>query len=249
MRAAPVRGVFVTGTDTGIGKTVVAAALMRALVRAGLRVAGMKPVASGAILTKDGLRNADALALMRAANVAAPYEVVNPYCFGAPIAPHIAAHDEHVSVDLSLLRERYATLAAGADCVIVEGAGGWLSPLSTTASMADLAAALRLPVVLVVGLRLGCLNHAFLTARAVGAHAAGLAGWIGNRIDPAFERAAENIATLEAHLAPAAAIVPYATASPESAQLAAHAARRLMGLARSARRRPSARSIGRDPSA
>jgi len=232
MSADPVRGIFVTGTDTGVGKTVVAAALIRALARLGLRVAGMKPVASGAALTQDGLRNADALALMRASNVEAPYEVVNPYCFSPPIAPHIAAQDQHVVVDLALLRERYATLAAFADCVVVEGAGGWLSPVSATASMADVAAALALPVVLVVGLKLGCLNHAFLTARAVGAHAAGLAGWIGNCIDPQFERAAQNIATLEGHLGPAAAIVSYAAASPESVELSARAARDLMGRAR-----------------
>jgi len=232
MSADPVRGIFVTGTDTGVGKTVVATALIRTLARSGLRVAGMKPVASGAALTQDGLRNADALALMRASNVAAPYEVVNPYCFSAPIAPHIAAQEQRVVVDLALLRERYATLAAFADCVVVEGAGGWLSPVSITASMADVAAALALPVVLVVGLKLGCLNHAFLTARAIGAHAAGLAGWIGNRIDPEFERAAENIATLEGHLAPAAAIVPYAAASPDSVELPVRAARDLMGLAR-----------------
>jgi dethiobiotin synthetase len=225
-------GLFITGTDTGVGKTVVAAALIRALVREGLRVAGMKPVASGSTLTADGLRNADALALMRAANIEAPYEVVNPYCFAPPIAPHIAAHDQNERVDLALLRERYALLAASADCVIVEGAGGWLAPISTNASMADLAAALALPVVLVVGLRLGCLNHAFLSARAIGTHAAGLAGWIGNRIDPAFERAAENIATLEAHLAQAAALIPYAAPAPETVELSAHAARHLVGLER-----------------
>ena len=230
--APPVRGVFVTGTDTGVGKTVIAAALIRALARDGVRVAGMKPIASGAALTSAGLRNADALALMRASNISAPYEIVNPYCFAAPIAPHIAAHDAAVLIDLALVRERFATLAATADCVIVEGAGGWLTPISERASMADIAAALALPVVLVVGLRLGCLNHAFLTARAVGAHAAGLAGWVANALGPHFERAAENIATLEGHLAPAAAIVAYASQAAEEIELPLAAARALAGLVR-----------------
>lgn len=223
-------GVFVTGTDTGVGKTVIAAALIRALARDGVRVAGMKPIASGAALTPAGLRSADALALMRASNIAAPYEIVNPYCFAAPIAPHIAAHDAGVVIELALLRERFLTLAATAECVVVEGAGGWLTPISSAASMADLAAALELPVVLVVALRLGCLNHAFLTARAVGAHAAGLAGWVGNAIGPHFERAAENIATLQAHLAPAAAIVPYAARASDEIELPLAAARGLVGL-------------------
>jgi dethiobiotin synthetase len=160
------RGVFVTGTDTGVGKTVVAAALIRALARQGLRVAGMKPVAAGASATPSGLRNADALALMQAANVRAPYDTVNPYCFAAPIAPHIAARDARSAVDIDLIRRRFAELASDADCVVVEGAGGWLTPVSEHASMADVAAALALPVVLVVGLRLGCLNHARLTAQA-----------------------------------------------------------------------------------
>ena len=230
--ASTVHGVFVTGTDTGVGKTVVAAALIRALARNGVRVAGMKPIASGAVLTPAGLRNADALTLMRASNVDTPYEIVNPYCFAAPVAPHIAAHDAAVLIDLGLLRERFATLAATADCVVVEGAGGWLTPISRSASMADLAAALELPVVLVVALRLGCLNHAFLTARAVGSHVAGLAGWVGNAIAADFERAAENVATLEAHLAQAAAIIPYASQAPEQSELPLAAARALVGLSR-----------------
>ena len=200
------RGVFITGTDTGVGKTVVAAALIKSLVRQGLRVAVMKPVAAGAYMTASGPRNADALALAQAANVAAPYEQVNPYCFAAPIAPHIAARDASVVVDIELLRQRFDELARDADCVVVEGAGGWLTPISDCASMADVAAALALPVVLVVGLKLGCLNHAFLTAGALAARGVSLAGWIGNSIDPAFERAADNIAALEKRLQPAAAL-------------------------------------------
>jgi dethiobiotin synthetase len=223
-------GVFVTGTDTGVGKTVVAAALIKSLARQGVRVAGMKPIASGASMTPSGLRNADALALMRSGNVAAAYETVNPYCFAAPIAPHIAARDARVVVDVELVRARFDALARASDCVVVEGAGGWLTPIGESASMADVAAALALPVVLVVALKLGCLNHALLTARALAAHGAGLAGWIGNSIDPAFERAADNIAELEQRLQRAAAIVPYASHAPEALELPLAAARHLLAL-------------------
>jgi dethiobiotin synthetase len=193
----------------------------------------MRPVAAGASATPSGLRNADALALLQAANVAAPYERVNPYCFAAPIAPHIAARDARVAIDIELIRGRFAELARDADCVVVEGAGGWLTPISERASMADIAAALALPVVLVVGLKLGCLNHACLTARALAAHAAGFAGWIGNSIDPAFERAADNIAELERRLQPAAAIVPYASHEPEALELPSAAALNLVARAAS----------------
>ena len=224
-------GVFIAGTDTGVGKTVIAAALIRALVRDGLRVAAMKPVAAGASPTAAGLRNDDALALMKAANVAAPYETVNPYCFAAPISPHIAARDAGITMDIELLRQRYAELAREADCVVVEGAGGWLTPISAAASMADVAAALALPVALVVALRLGCLNHAFLTARALAAHGVRLAGWVGNSIDPSFERAADNIGELELRLQPAAAIVPYASQAPEELELPSAAARHLVARA------------------
>jgi dethiobiotin synthetase len=226
-------GVFVTGTDTGVGKSVIAAALIRALARQGLRVAGMKPVAAGAAATPAGLRNSDALALMQAGNVAAAYESVNPYCFAPPIAPHIAAREAGVTIDIELLRQRFSVLASAADCVVVEGAGGWLTPISASLTMADLAAALALPVVLVVGLKLGCLNHTLLTARALAAHEEGLAGWIGNSIEPAFEREADNIAVLENLLGEsAAAIVPYASHAPDALALAPAAARRLLGLPR-----------------
>jgi dethiobiotin synthetase len=194
------RGFFVTGTDTGVGKTVISAGLTRALVGRGLRVAVMKPVASGSEATAAGLRNSDALTLMAAANVTAPYDVVNPYCFLPPISPHIAAREAGVAIDLALLRERFQSLAAAADCVIVEGAGGWLAPIGDSTAMADLAAALGLPVLLVVGLRLGCLNHALLTRESLDARGAAFAGWIANAIEPDFERAAENLATLTSRL-------------------------------------------------
>lgn len=204
------RGFFVTGTDTGVGKTLVSAALTRALVARGLRAAVMKPVASGSDPTPAGPRNSDALTLMAAANVTAPYEVVNPYCFLPPISPHIAAREAGVNIDLALLRSRFDFLAAASECVIVEGAGGWLAPISDGATMAELAAALSLPVVLVVGLRLGCLNHALLTRESLAARGAVFAGWVANAVDPRFERAAENLATLTARLdAPLLARVPF----------------------------------------
>jgi len=233
MSQACARSLFITGTDTGVGKTVVAAALIRALVREGLRVAAMKPVAAGAELTAHGLRNADALLLAGAANVTVEYERVNPYCFAPPIAPHIAAHEAGSVIDTALLRECFEELADRSDCVVVEGAGGWLAPISATQTMADVAAALALPVVLVVALKLGCLNHALLSARALASYNARLAGWIGNCVEPAFDRAADNIADLTLRLqAPAAAIVPYATHAPEGLELPPAAALHLMGLAR-----------------
>jgi dethiobiotin synthetase len=201
---------FVTGTDTGVGKTLVSAALARALVARGLRVAVMKPIASGSDPTPDGARNSDALTLMAAANVPAPYEVVNPYCFLPPISPHIAAREARVAIDLAVLRSRLDSLAAASDCVIVEGAGGWLAPISDTETMADLAAALSLPVLLVVGLRLGCLNHALLTRESLATRGMAFAGWVANAIDPHFDRAADNLATLCARLGePPLASIPF----------------------------------------
>ena len=211
---------FVTGTDTGVGKTAASVALTRALVSRGLRVAVMKPVASGSDPTPDGLRNSDALALMDATNVAAPYEVVNPYCFLPPISPHIAAREAHVTIDLALLRSRFDSLAQSADCVVVEGAGGWLAPISDTTTMADLAAALSLPVLLVVALRLGCLNHALLTRESIATRGTIFAGWIANAVDPHFDRPEENLATLTARLGePPLARIPFLDRGPGTPDL------------------------------
>ena len=217
---------FVTGTDTEVGKTVVAAALTRALVARGLRVAVMKPIASGSDPTPDGLRNSDALTLMAATNVAAPYEVVNPYCFLPAVSPHIAAREARVKIDLTLLRSRFDYLAGASDCVIVEGAGGWLAPISDTTSMADLAAALAVPVLLVVGLRLGCLNHALLTRESLATRGTPFAGWIANAIDPNFDRVAGNLATLTARLGtPPLAVVPFLDRAAGPPDLSAAAGR------------------------
>ena len=234
MTRDPGTGVFVTGTDTAVGKTVVAHAIIRSLTKADLAVACMKPVSAGSRETADGLRNDDALALMQAANVTAAYEAVNPYCFAAPIAPHIAARDAGVVIDVALIAKRFAALARAADCVVVEGAGGWLAPIGAHQTMADIAAVLALPVLLVVGLRLGCLNHALLSARALAAHGPGLAGWIGNSIDPDFARRADNLAALTELLgAPPLAVLPYAPQAVNTQQLPAGFAAHLLARLRS----------------
>jgi dethiobiotin synthetase len=215
------RGVFVTGTDTGVGKTVIACGLVRGLRALGWRVGVMKPVASGSQRTENGLRNEDAVALIEAAATKLPYRQVNPYCFEPPISPHIAAKDAKITIDIDVIRHEYSTIAAGTDWVIVEGAGGWLAPISTDCTMADLAAALALPVVLVVGLKLGCLNHAQLSRSSIVARGAAFAGWIASVVDPAMSRLPENLTSLERLLGePPLEVVPYAAAEALSLTLA-----------------------------
>jgi len=205
----PAKGLFIAGTDTGVGKTRVAVSLIAGLAARGVRVAAMKPVAAGAELTPEGLQNEDARLLAAAANVRVAYAMVNPYCLRAPVSPHIAAEEAGIVIDPALIRTRYEALAAVADRVIVEGAGGWLAPIGAARTMEDVAVALGLPVVLVVGLRLGCLSHALLTARAIRASGLPIAHWVGNAIDPAFERSRENIATLSAALGPPLATLAF----------------------------------------
>ena len=191
------RGLFVTGTDTGVGKTRVAVALIHALRARSLRVAAMKPVSAG---SAPGELNGDVTALLHAANVDADLRDVNPYAFAEPVAPHIAAARAGVRIDLDVIAEAYGRLAAVADVVVVEGAGGWRVPLNERDDMADLAQRLGLPVVLVVGLRLGGLNHALLTAESIARRQLPWAGWVGNHIDPAMARQAENIVALRVRL-------------------------------------------------
>lgn len=185
LRLAPdfMRGWFVTGTDTGVGKTLVSVALLTALARSGRRVVGMKPVASGCAATPHGLRSADAEALRAAGNVAADYQDINPYALAAPTAPHLAAAAAGVQIDLATIHRHYAQLAVRSDAVVVEGVGGWLVPISRTHTMADVARALDLPVILVVGMRLGCLNHALLTGRAITASGCRLVAWVANSLE------------------------------------------------------------------
>ena len=210
------RGLFVTGTDTGVGKTHVALALMRGLVRSGKRIAAMKPVAAGAIRTPEGLRNDDALRLASIANVPVPYETLNPYCLERAVSPHIAAEQAGIVIDPAAISRKFLELAAVTEGVVVEGAGGWLAPISRTRTMEDVAVALRLPVLMVVGLRLGCLSHALLTARAVLASGLPLAHWIANEIDPRFEQSSENVALLSAALGPPLAVVPNSRAATDA---------------------------------
>jgi dethiobiotin synthetase len=203
--------IYVTGTDTGIGKTVASCALLHALRLRGLRAVGMKPLASGCEHTPAGWRNEDALALQAASDPRPEYADLNPYALPLPLAPELAAREAGVAIELATIRAAYARLQAQADAVVVEGVGGWAAPLSASLDQADLVHALDLPVVLVVGLRLGCLNHAYLTARAIAADGCRLAGWIGNGIDPDMARRGDNLALLAARIAaPCWGVLPHA---------------------------------------
>lgn len=205
---------FVAGTDTEIGKTFVACALLHALRRQGLRAVGMKPVAAG--FDADG-RNEDVeqlIAASAASTVAAPRALVNPYGFAAAIAPHIAAEEEGRRIELATIVDAFAQLRARADvdAVVVEGVGGFCVPLGDEHDAADLAVALQLPVILVVGMRLGCISHALLTQQAIAARGLPLAGWVANRIDPAMARFDENLAALQARIkAPLLGVVAHGT--------------------------------------
>lgn len=191
-------GVFVTGTDTGIGKTRIAAALLRGLCAEGHRAVGMKPVAAG-FEPGTGV-NGDVVALCEAGNVDAPLSWRNPYAFAEPVAPHLAAASAGVTIELSVIAEAAGKLGARADTVVVEGAGGALVPINRTRDMLDIAAELALPVLVVVGMRLGCLNHALATALAVQRRGLALAGWIANALPPGMDRLAENVDALTERL-------------------------------------------------
>lgn len=206
------QGVFVTGTDTGVGKTVVSVALLQAAARRGMQVVGMKPVAAGAARsTSGGLTNEDVVALTQASNVQAPPELVNPYCFEAAVAPHLAAAAEGVTISLERIEQAYGALANRAERVVVEGAGGLLVPLNDSEDFADLVVRLGLPVVLVVGMRLGCLNHALLTAEVMRQRGLHLAGWVANQVDPAMAEFDGNLHTLESRIAaPLIGVLPFA---------------------------------------
>jgi dethiobiotin synthetase len=197
------RGVLVTGTDTGVGKTVVAVALLRSLTAQGLRCVGMKPVAAG--FDDDGA-HADVKALAAAGNVDAPLDDRNPYRFAAAVAPHLAAEAAGTAIDVATIAAAATRLCSRADAVVVEGAGGVLVPLGARHDVLDIALALDLPVVLVVGLRLGCINHALLSAMAIRRRGLVLQGWIANRLPPAMALADENVRTLAARIGNPAAV-------------------------------------------
>ena len=212
------QGFYVTGTDTGIGKTRSSAALLHALRARGLRAVGMKPVASGCDRVDGEWKNADALALIEASDPRPAYADCNPYALPLPLAPELAARDAGIDVELRSILDAHARLAASADAVVVEGVGGWAAPLSPTLMQADVVRALDVPVVLVVGLRLGCLNHALLGARAIAADGCRLAGWIANGIDPGMDAIEDNIAMLRERLpAPCWGRLPFDPAAEAAA--------------------------------
>jgi dethiobiotin synthetase len=224
------RGVFITGTDTGVGKSVVSASLLAALNARGVRAVGMKPVASGCEQTPQGLRNADAELLIRHSAGAPDYAQVNPYAFADPIAPHLAAADTGVEIDPERIAAAFAALSTMSQFIVVEGVGGWMTPLAAALTQADLVRTLQLRVILVVGLRLGCLNHALLSARAIRDDGFELAGWIGNCIDTDMLRREDNIAELRKRLGPPClGVLPHARPADPSA-LAAHLAAACAGL-------------------
>jgi dethiobiotin synthetase len=216
---------FIAGTDTGVGKTHASCTLLHALKKTPRRVCGMKPVASGCIQTPAGLRNDDALALIDASSAPhAAYDTVNPIALREPLSPHLAALHEHRQISLDPLRAAFDLLCSDHDAVIVEGVGGWLVPLAPGLFAADIARTWQLPVILVVGLRLGCLNHALLSARAIEADGCRLVGWIGNRIDPSMAAVDENLTTLRELLpAPCLGVLPYGTPPVQAADALADA--------------------------
>jgi dethiobiotin synthetase len=216
------RGIYVSGTDTGVGKTFASAALLHALRARNLLATGMKPVASGCRVTPEGLRNEDAEMLIAASDPAPAYADCNPYAFAEPIAPHIAARLAGATIDLASIHAAHARIAQYTERTVVEGVGGWAVPLSEHLMQADLVRTLDLPVVLVVGLRLGCINHALLSTRAIAADGCALAGWIANAIEPDMLFAEANLHTLGVHIAaPLLGVLDHAcTPDPRSAAAA-----------------------------
>lgn len=202
---------FIAGTDTDVGKTTIAAGLLHAARQLGLSTLAAKPVASGCVVTAKGLRNSDALALIDESSVKLPYEAVNPFAFEPAIAPHVAAREAGVALSVPALRDAMQqVLAQHADFTLIEGAGGWRVPLSDHANLSHLAIALKLPVILVVGVRLGCINHALLSAEAIARDGLQLAGWVANIVDPRTSRLEENLSSLAERLpAPCLGRVPW----------------------------------------
>ncbi len=210
-------GVFVTGTDTGIGKTFVCTLLLKQLAQRGVRSAGMKPVASGCERTAGGLRNADALQLIAASAVQLEYDLVNRYAFEPPIAPHIAAQQIRVDIDSSLICKDLKNALELADYIVVEGLGGWQVPLSDELDLPSLAVEMALPVMLVVGIRLGCINHGLLTSEAISRSGQPFLGWVANCCDTDSAYNLEVIETLRRRVAsPLLGIIPHLGEPPDA---------------------------------
>jgi dethiobiotin synthetase len=237
---AVARGAFVAGTDTGIGKTRLVAGLLHALRNAGWSAIGMKPVASGTIATDHGTINEDVASIEANSSpkglADTPRSDINPYCFDPPVSPHIAAEQAGIFVDIDVIVAAYERLAGTHDAVLVEGTGGWMAPIGPRATMADVAVALGLPVILVVGLRLGCLSHALLTSAAIEHSGARLLGWVGNLIDPSMQALSENLETLKQRLpAPPLGLLARTPDAAHDADALGEAAQFLMSNFRAAR--------------
>lgn len=227
---------FVTGTDTEVGKTIASCALLQAAGQLGLRTVGYKPVASGSEMTDEGLRNSDALALQRNSVIAVDYAAINPYTFAEPTSPHIISADEGRPIQASVMSAGLRLLEEQADWVLVEGAGGWFTPLSPTLSFSDWVKAEQLPVILVVGVKLGCINHAILTALAVQQAGLTLAGWVANDVTPPGKRHAEYMATLKRALAaPLLGEIPWLAEEPEQASTGRYIDLSVLSLASTSR--------------
>ncbi len=204
------KGFFITGTDTDVGKTRIALGLINKLNTMGHTTTVMKPLSAGCDSTPDGLRNDDAVQLIQQASFKPDYDKVNPYAFKPAIAPHLAAEKENTVIDLSRIKNIFDELSAQADYIVVEGAGGWKVPINKQQTMAELASALALPVILVTGMRLGCLNHAILTIESIQHAGIPIAGWIANTLSKDFTELDANIKTLKEHLEiPFLGTVPY----------------------------------------
>ncbi|CRL65176.1 dethiobiotin synthase [Proteus vulgaris] len=202
--------VFLTGTDTEVGKTVVSSALLQCAAHQGYQTAGYKPVASGSEWLNEGLRNSDALTLQKFSTVKLDYHRVNPYCFETPTSPHIISQEMHQPIDFNVMSEGLSYLKQQADWILVEGAGGWFTPLSEKQFFSDWVISEQLPVILTVGVKLGCINHALLTQQAIIQSGLTLAGWVANEVEPAGRYQKEYLATLKQHIkAPFLGKIPY----------------------------------------
>ena len=203
-------GVFIAGTDTGVGKTLVAQALIQRGVAAGKRVAAMKPISAGCMWTAEGWLNDDVALLRATSNVVLSLALMNPYAFEAPIAPHLAAQESGIEIDLACIAAAYREIESQSDEVIVEGVGGLLVPINANDTAADIVLRLKLPVILVVGMRLGCLNHALLTVEAMAQRGIKLQAWVANQIDPAMLEFERNLSCLKDRIAaPLLGVLPF----------------------------------------
>lgn len=201
---------FISGTDTEVGKTWITLGIMQGFIRRGYNVAGMKPIASGSVVENGDLRNEDAVKIQALCSHKIPYSLINPYAFQEPIAPHLAAQKQGLDIQLPPIIDAYQEISSKVDIVIVEGVGGWRVPISESTQTVDLVNMLDIPVILVVGLRLGCINHALLSAEALLNDGISLLGWVANQVDPTYGQIEETINSISSAIpAPLLGKVPY----------------------------------------